>query len=168
MNDQPNHNLYPQKNGPSQPPEGQAQEHKPHTQQPDNDWSGAGGTRAVGAFVTIAMIFGSIMLLIKTCSTETMPPLSNTEQTSSGADILQRRVDEAFSIGDEDAADVAPPTQNTPSPAQALNPEAKQAQKLQSQQELSAQREEQLQRQRDTVPSLLTDNPPAPATLGDY
>lgn len=155
---------------------------------PNQNWdnSRVDKGKIIFALVIIAVVL-VLIFAVSMCSREAAVVPGNEQM--GGGDILQRNVDAAFETGREGrnaeergreepqggisgeaARQSEEPTAEMRERERQMQqtPEERQMEALQQQQQLDQQREEMQQQQREAVPSLLPENPPQPAPLGQY
>lgn len=147
------------------------------------NWDSRPPSRPLLLIIAIVGVVAVILFALSMCTASTSRMAADGTATNPAA-ILQNNVNEAFSVGNEPGTgDIGVPQQqpaattttqpqtqsnnagSSTAAAPALTPTPED---IQRQQELQAQQEEMLQQQRNAVPSLLPENPPAPAALGAY
>lgn len=127
------------------------------------NWDSRPPSRPVLLIIALVGVVAVILFALSMCSTSTSRMAA--DDAANPAAILQNNVNEAFSTD----GTPAPATQQAaPTPQTAAPQSQQQLETLQQQQEAQEQQERMLQEQRNAVPSVLPENPPAPATLGPY
>lgn len=169
-----------------QPDRGQDGEYSGQSDIPTAEhWDSRPASRPLLLIIAIVGVIAVVLFALSMCTSSV-----NTAAVDGDANpgqILQNNVNEAFSVGDEPGTGtIGAPQQQQPmqggtatggtqqqqgglptlTPSQ--DAQEQQMQSLEEQQEMQRQQEEMLQQQRDAVPSVLPENPPAPATLGPY
>ena len=182
----PAHRAGPLVDPVTQPDHGQDGEYSGKSDIPTAEqWDSRPASRPLLLIIAIVGVIAVILFALSMCTSSV-----NTAAVDGNANpgqILQNKVNEAFSVGDEPGTgNIGAPQQQQPMQGgtatgtqqgqqgglPTLTPsedaQEQQMQSLQQQQEMQQQQEEMLQQQRDAVPSVLPENPPAPATLGPY
>lgn len=142
-------------------------------------WDSRPASRPLLLLIAVVGVIAVLVFALSMCTSSVNTAAVDNRNGAAPAQILQRNVNGAFSTDGETAAAPAqtpattapqPQTETAPPAAAATQEEQvqQQMQDLQKQQELQEQQERLLQEQRDAIPSVLPENPPAPATLGPY
>lgn len=183
----PAHRAGPLVDPVTQPDHGQDGEYSGQSDIPTAEqWDSRPASRPLLLIIAIVGVIAVVLFALSMCTSSVNT--AAVDENANPGQILQNNVNEAFSVGDEPGTgNIGVPQQQQPMqggtatgtttttqpqtmPALTPSEDAReqQMQILEQQQEIQRQQEEILQQQRDAVPSVLPENPPAPATLGPY
>ena len=138
-------------------------------------WDSRPASRPLLLIIAIVGVIAVILFALSTCTSGVNT--ASVDNDVAPAQILERNVNEAFSVDGETSAPQPQPQPQTTAPSSssaapvytpAEQTRQEQMEALQEQQQIQQQQEQMLQEQRNAVPSVLPEKPPRPAKLGPY